>query len=95
MRTEMPSAVSKATVRALLGRMVDARKRSGLSQERLAELSGVNLAVISRAENQKRIPGLASLLDMASALNLDASAVLADAMRDAADDSGKAAGGSA
>ena len=75
--------------------MVDARKRAGLSQERLAELSGVNLAVISRAENLKRIPGLASLLDMASALNLDASAVLADAMRDAADDSGKATGGSA
>jgi transcriptional regulator with XRE-family HTH domain len=75
--------------------MVDARKRAGLSQERLAALSGVNLAVISRAENLKRIPGLASLLDMASALNLDASALLADAMRDAADDSGKATGGSA
>jgi transcriptional regulator with XRE-family HTH domain len=89
----MPSALSKATVRALLGRMVAARKRAGMSQERLAELSGVNLAVISRAENLKRIPGLASLLDMASALDLDASALMADAMRDAADDSGTDAGG--
>jgi transcriptional regulator with XRE-family HTH domain len=65
--------------------MVDARKRAGISQERLAEMSGVNLAVISRAENQKRIPGLASILDMASALNLDAPALLSDAIRDAAD----------
>jgi transcriptional regulator with XRE-family HTH domain len=73
--------------------MVDARKRAGLSQERLAELSGVNLAVISRAENLKRIPGLASILDMASALNLDVPAVLADAMRDGADGSGAATGG--
>jgi transcriptional regulator with XRE-family HTH domain len=89
----MPSAASKATVRALLVRMVDARKRAGLSQERLAELSGVNLAVISRAENLKRIPGLASLLDMASALNLDASALLADAMRETAEDSSSGTGG--
>jgi transcriptional regulator with XRE-family HTH domain len=73
--------------------MVDARKRAGLSQERLAELSGVNLGVISRAENLKRIPGLASILDMGSALKLDVPALLGDAMREAAEDSSSGTGG--
>jgi transcriptional regulator with XRE-family HTH domain len=73
--------------------MVDARKRAGWSQERLAELSGVNLAVISRAENLKRIPGLASLLDLALALKLDVPELLGDAMRDAANGSGAPTGG--
>ena len=90
---EMPSAVSKATVRALLRSIEAARRKSGVSQELLAELSGVNLGVISRAANQKRIPGLASILDMGSALKLDVPALLGNAMRDAVDGSGAATGG--
>jgi transcriptional regulator with XRE-family HTH domain len=73
--------------------MVDARKRAGWSQEKLAERSGVNLGVISRAERMERIPGLASILDLAHALKLDVPALLGDAMRDAADGSGVASDG--
>lgn len=90
----MPSAVSKATVHALLRRIEAARKEAGVSQERLAELSGINLGVISRAGNLKRIPGLASILDMGHALKLDVPALLGDVMRDVGGDSNSAGGGS-
>ncbi len=79
----MPSQTSEATVHALLLRLVEARKNAGISQERLAELSGVDLGVISRGENLLRIPGLASILDLARALDLDPSALLAAATKDA------------
>jgi len=79
----MPSPTSEATVNALLLRIVAERKSAGVSQERLAELSGVDLGVISRAENLLRIPGMASILDMAQALKLDLPLLLADAMQDA------------
>lgn len=79
----MPSPASEAVVHALLLRIVQARKDAGLSQERLAELSGVDLGVVSRGENLLRIPGLASILDLARALNLDPSALLAAAIKDA------------
>lgn len=79
----MPSQISEATVHALLLRLVEARKKAGISQERLAELSGVDLGVISRGENLLRIPGLASILDLARALDLDPSALLAAATKDA------------
>jgi transcriptional regulator with XRE-family HTH domain len=78
----MPSRTSQAIVHALLRRIVEARKDAGVSQERLAELSGVDLGVISRAENLIRIPGLASILDLAGALDLDAPALLAAAVKD-------------
>jgi transcriptional regulator with XRE-family HTH domain len=79
----MPSKTSEAIVNAVLQRIVDARKEAGVSQERLAELSGVDLGVISRGENLLRIPGLASILDLARALDLDPSALLAAATKDA------------
>lgn len=56
--------------------MVAARKQAGISQEALAEISGVDLGVISRAERLQRIPGLASILDMAMALQLDVPTLL-------------------
>lgn len=89
----MPSAANKATVHALLRRIEAARKAAGVSQEQLAALSGINLGVISRAANQKRIPGLASILDMGQALKLDMPALLRDAMRDVSGASGTDAGG--
>ena len=79
----MPSPVSEAVVHALLLLIVQARKDAGLSQERLAELSGVDLGVISRAENLVRIPGLASILDLAHALDLDPPSLVAAAIKDA------------
>lgn len=78
----MPSRPSEAVVHAVLSRLVEARKSAGMSQERLAELSGIDLGVISRAENLLRIPGMASILDMAQALDLDLSKLLADAMKE-------------
>ncbi len=85
----MPTTTSEAIVHALLERIVEARKKAGISQERLAELSGVDLGVISRAENLLRIPGLASILDMARALQLDPAKVLAEAMKSVGRSSGK------
>lgn len=78
----MPSSASEAVVHAILTRIVEARKAAGVSQERLAELSGVDLGVISRAENLLRIPGMASILDMAKALDLDFSRLVAEVMKD-------------
>jgi ribosome-binding protein aMBF1 (putative translation factor) len=79
----MPSTRSTAIVHALLARIVVARKSMGMSQESLAELSGVDLGVISRAERLQRIPGMASILDMALALELDVPALVKSAIRDA------------
>jgi transcriptional regulator with XRE-family HTH domain len=79
----MPSHSSEAIVHALLRRIVEARKEGGMSQERLAELSGVDLGVISRAEHLHRIPGMASILDMAQALDFDLPELLRAAMEDA------------
>ncbi len=78
----MPSEKSEAIVSAVLQRIVEARKYSGISQERLAELSGVDLGVISRAENLVRIPGMASILDLTFALDLDPAALLTTATKD-------------
>ena len=77
----MPSNTSEAIVEAVLLRIVDERKSSGMSQERLAELSGVDLGVISRAEHLHRIPGMASILDMAKALDLDLPTLLGSAIK--------------
>lgn len=84
----MPSHSSEAIVHALLLRIVEARKKAGLSQERLAELSKVDLGVISRAEHLHRIPGMASILDMAVALDFDLPALLGSAIEDADRESG-------
>lgn len=81
----MPSPTSEAIVNAVLQRICEARKDAEISQELLAELSGVDLGVISRAENLVRIPGLASILDLARALDLDPSVLLAAAIKDASD----------
>ncbi|MFD0892458.1 helix-turn-helix transcriptional regulator [Luteolibacter ambystomatis] len=67
----MPSAESEAYVRRLIDLLRHARTEAGLSQQKLAALSGVDLGVISRAERHERIPGLAALRDLAIALQLD------------------------
>jgi len=78
----MPSQNSEAIVHAVLQRIFEARKNAEISQERLAEISGVDLGVISRAEHLLRIPGMSSILDLAIALNLDPAALLGAAMKD-------------
>lgn len=79
----MPSRTSEAIVQAALLRIVAERKSAGVSQERLAEMSGVDLGIISRAENLLRIPSMAAILDLALALDLDPPALLAAAIKDA------------
>jgi transcriptional regulator with XRE-family HTH domain len=71
MAYRLPSDTANAVVSALIRGISEARLAAGVSQERLAELSGVDLGVISRAERLQRIPGMASILDLAIALQLD------------------------
>ena len=41
---------------ALIGKMIEAREKQGLSQRELAELSGVSQPAIARLENLKATP---------------------------------------
>jgi len=75
----MASEKSDRFVFAVLGRLCEERQALGWSQEKLAEVSGIDLGVISRAERRQRIPGMASIMDMAVALDLD----FADLVREA------------
>lgn len=84
----MPSKTSEAIVNAVLLRIAEERKNAGMSQELLAELSGVDLGVISRAENLIRFPGMASVLDLAKALDLDFPELLREVIKDAGGSSG-------
>ena len=77
----MPSDLSESIVKTILLQILKVRQDRGISQEQLAELSGIDLGVISRAERLIRIPGLASILDLAGALDLD----FADLVRAAAE----------
>lgn len=49
------------------------RKQQGISQERLAELSGLHRTYISSLERGKRNPTLTTLSAIATALNVDMS----------------------
>lgn len=68
---EMPSPESEAYVQRLCARLREVRLEAGISQERLADLSGVDHGVISRLETHKRTPAMAALRDLAVALGLD------------------------
>jgi transcriptional regulator with XRE-family HTH domain len=46
---------------ALIGKMVEARERKGLSQRKLAELSGVKQPAIARLESLKATPQIDTL----------------------------------
>lgn len=67
----MPSDDSQLVVSAILQHLKEARLARGYSQETLANISGVDLGVISRAERELRVPGFAALRDIAVALGLD------------------------
>lgn len=80
----MASNQSESVVSKVLLKICEVRLARGLSQERLAELSGIDLGVISRAERLQRIPGMAAIMDLAIALDLD----FAGLVREAADSAG-------
>ncbi|MEO8615226.1 MAG: helix-turn-helix transcriptional regulator [Luteolibacter sp.] len=67
----MASVRSDSVVSGVLLKIGEVRLARGVSQEKLAELSGIDLGVISRAERLQRIPSMAAIMDLASALELD------------------------
>lgn len=75
----MASKNSERIVTTVLNRIREERLAQGISQERLAELSGIDLGVISRAERILRIPAMAAIRDMACALGLDFGGVVLEA----------------
>ncbi len=75
----MASGNSNRFVEAVLIRIRDERMALGYSQERLAELSGIDLGVISRAERLLRVPAMAAIRDLARALGLDFAGVVREA----------------
>lgn len=64
---EMVSPEERAQIEfevALIGKMIEAREKSGLSQRALAELSGVKQPAIARLESMKTIPKIDTLLKL-------------------------------
>jgi len=52
----------------LIGKMIEARERKGLSQRDLAELSGVKQPAIARLESMKSTPQIDTLLKILAPL---------------------------
>lgn len=58
-------------------RVREARERLGVSQQDLADLSEVNVATLGKIERGVQSPNLASLVKIATALEVDASTLVA------------------
>ena len=52
----------------LIGKMIEAREKKGLSQRELAELSGVKQPAIARLENMKATPQIDTLFKILAPL---------------------------
>jgi transcriptional regulator with XRE-family HTH domain len=77
---------SDEVVAAVLRMLAEARREREITLEQLAELSGVDHGIISRAERLQRIPGMAYIRDLAVSLDLN----FADLVRRAEEAVGKA-----
>lgn len=55
----------------LVGRIMAARDRKGLSQRQLADLSGISQKTISRIENGLDVPKITTLLKLANHLDME------------------------
>jgi transcriptional regulator with XRE-family HTH domain len=72
-------AMSATKHRRLLGEAVRARrKKTGFSQEKLAEKSGLSTVFISRVERGKESPSMDSLVKIAHALSVKAHELVRD-----------------
>ncbi len=60
---------------ALIGKLIEARERRGLSQRELAELCGVKQPAIARLENMKTTPQIDTLFKVLSPLGYTLSIV--------------------
>ncbi|WP_444994511.1 helix-turn-helix domain-containing protein [Aliikangiella sp. IMCC44359] len=54
------------------------RKKAGFSQEKLAEVCGIERTFVSMLERAERRPSLAMTFDLAKALNVSASELVID-----------------
>lgn len=63
--------VKKLSVDALSNVIIANRKRHGLSQARLSELTGINRLTIGKIENKDYIPSIEQLQSLAEALDFD------------------------
>ena len=70
------SVSKEAQLKALGARIRELRKERGLSQEELAELSGLHSRYISRIELGDANFGVCVLFDLAKGLGLPASAIV-------------------
>lgn len=66
---------------AFSDRLIEARKKKKLSQEKLAKISGVSQAAICFIEKGQRSPTEETMKLLASALDLDVSDLLDDAQK--------------
>lgn len=55
----------------LIGEMIKARKRKGLTQKELAQSLGFKQQVISRIETRREVPSLSNVLKISDALGLE------------------------
>ena len=73
----MRDKLSEEIVELVVSQIADARKKKGLSHERVAELSGLNRSTISLIESSKRQPTLLSCIRICRALGIKLSDLLA------------------
>lgn len=66
----MPTPESKEFVFLLIDRLKVERRSRKVTLAKLSEVSGVDIGAISRAENHKRVPGMAALRDITLGLGL-------------------------
>ena len=77
----MPSDPEQQVVDAVLARLVQARVKKGISQNRLAELTGLSRSGIRHLEDGETNPTLYSILKIAKALNVKIGRMIGSVMK--------------
>lgn len=77
----MPSDPEQQVVDAVLARLVQARVKKGVSQNRLAELTGLSRSGIRHLEDGETNPTLYSILKIAKALNVKIGRMIGSVMK--------------
>lgn len=67
----MPKSIHSETYRALVARLADARRASGLTQQALAERLGKPQSYVAKVEGHERRLDVVEFLEMARALGVD------------------------
>lgn len=67
-----------AFIKQTVKRLAKERKKQGLSQERLADLSGIDRVAIGYIEQNRREPRLRTVYRLASAMNMSLSDLFGD-----------------